>query len=153
MSKSQVLCLEPIFWCYKLGLEGFLFMSILQVLKLPTNTDSSLVITSTPPPSKNMQTNNIGKTSVTNYGSWSERYILNIHHHFRESHKGEWFTALQGRSQSSAQSETMCLTCPSLSRLQKLSRTTWPETHGLCAIMRPRDQANSAPQYLHSHLK
>ena len=44
-------------------------MFILQVLKLPSNKDSSLVITLTPPPSKNMQTNNIGTTSLTNYGS------------------------------------------------------------------------------------
>ena len=32
-------------------------------------------------------------------------------------------------SKSSAPSETKCLTSPSLSRPQTLSRTTWPETH------------------------
>ena len=36
-------------------------------------------------------------------------------------------------------SRPKCLTSPSLSRLQKLSRTTWPETHRPRIIMRLRD--------------
>ena len=46
-------------------------------------------------------------------------------------------------SKSSAPSETKCLTSPSLSRPQKLSRTTWPETQRPRIIMRPRDLARS----------
>ena len=49
---------------------------------------------------------NIGTTYLTNYGSLSERCILNTLHHFRESHKEKWLTALQRRSQSSVQSQT-----------------------------------------------
>ena len=45
-------------------------------------------------------------------------------------------------SKSSAPSETKCLTSPSLSRPQKLSRTSWPETHRSRIIMRPRDKAS-----------
>ena len=78
-------------------------------------------------------------TYLTYYCSLSEQCILNTLHRFRESQEETWLTALQSRSQSSAQSETKCLTCPSLSRPQKLSRTTWPEKHRLRIIMRPRD--------------
>ena len=46
-------------------------------------------------------------------------------------------------SKSSAPSETKCLTSPSLSRPQKLSRTTCPETHRPRIIMRPGDQAST----------
>ena len=42
-------------------------------------------------------------------------------------------------SKSYAQSERKCLASPSLSRPQKLSRTTCPETYRLRIIMRPRD--------------
>ena len=42
-------------------------------------------------------------------------------------------------SKSSAPSETKCLTSPSLSRPQKLSRTTRPETHRPRITMKPRD--------------
>ena len=46
-------------------------------------------------------------------------------------------------SKSAAPSETKYITSPSLSRPQKLSRTTRPETHRPRITMRPRDQARS----------
>ena len=66
------------------------------------------------------------------YSPW----LMDIFHQ-----RGKVIDSSPASHKSSAPSETKCLTSPSLSRPQKLSRTTWPETHRPHIIVRPRDYA------------